>query len=209
MADAPPAVPAEFDDELMELESSETDAPSPMATVNSPTTVIAVLAPTESTIVQLRRLQVAFRRRRELAPAAKVFQRLWRARQKRHGALHAGSVRTRISAHLLPLLKPHQKVGVRWAFDRLHIIGGCMVADEPGLGKTIQASASPRFAHAPARPPSKPSPPFLRPAGDCRDRGHAHGAPRCERPRGGARQHADHLAGRDEALEPRAHRAAH
>ena len=109
MAEAQQAVPEEFDDELMEPEPSETDAPSPSATVNSPTTVIAVLAPTESTITQLCRLQAAFRRRRELAPAAKVFQRLWRARQKRHGALHAGSVRARISAHLLPLLKSHTR----------------------------------------------------------------------------------------------------
>ena len=98
-------------------------------------------------VASLSRLQRAFRLRRRLMPVAVTFQRLWRGRQVRSGVIYGG-VRARISAHLRALLKPHQTAGVRWAFEKLNTLGGCLIADEPGLGKTLQARGMP----SPARP---------------------------------------------------------
>lgn len=40
-------------------------------------------------------------------------------------------------AHLAQVLKPHQLEGVRWLFKAVHG-GGGLLADDPGLGKTLQ-----------------------------------------------------------------------
>ena len=138
------------DSEMTQMgpESSEMMPNSPVLPRGSPTSVLTVWEPTESMVASLSRLQRAFRLRRRLMPVAVTFQRLWRGRQVRSGVIYGG-VRARISAHLRALLKPHQTAGVRWAFEKLNTLGNCLIADEPGLGKTLQVRVR---ARAPARP---------------------------------------------------------
>jgi len=49
---------------------------------------------------------------------------------------HPGEIE--LPPHLVKVLKPYQKQGVRWIHDLYHLRMGCILADDMGLGKTLQ-----------------------------------------------------------------------
>ena len=55
----------------------------------------------------------------------------------REGGSGASSLLTTVWTARVQVLKPHQVEGVEWLFKAIHA-GGGILADDPGLGKTLQ-----------------------------------------------------------------------
>ena len=70
--------------------------------------------------------------------------RVWRGHAVRRLLLRAGpddgAPRALVSSQLWERMQPHQRRGLGFLFERHHR-GGAILADEPGLGKTLQALA--------------------------------------------------------------------
>ena len=83
----------------------------------------------------------------EFEEVAVTFQKCWRERCRRRSALMgrgqvggAAARRAEICSPLRASLHPHQLDGVRWLF-KAFCRGGGILADDPGLGKTLQTIA--------------------------------------------------------------------
>ena len=69
--------------------------------------------------------------------SARRLQACWRGRHIRRSMLRSNLCWARIRPSLLRRLKRHQVHGVRWLFGAW-CRGGGILADDPGLGKTLQ-----------------------------------------------------------------------
>ena len=75
--------------------------------------------------------------------AAETIQGLWCGYRVRRRVLHGGKpcCCALIADCLAGKLQPHQLLGVRWLYKAATRDGG-ILADDPGLGKTLQAIAT-------------------------------------------------------------------